>query len=328
MSQSRTKVVFLGLFFIFALLLASVATLPSTATTVVQLEPSTVSSGDLIRLTANIAKNQSTVQLSYYLDANKNGKDDDGGSWVKIANVTDGGANDVLNATGYIGFNWMTPQLSSGQYILKVDDPNGPSRTTLFTVKNAPLHIVPTIYGPSTSSDKGRVIPGNGFSVVAAVTGNCRICHTTDHPTRDNPGVNTTATDKLFSADLSQITGNPGDTSVPPLQIHHQQVNWYNNAGKALADNETVQATVTGTNTAGNITTKATAYAGVNKVLSIPPTESSNGTPLTTAVQNNTTSAQSSAASQKSQSNPLPGFEAVFAIVGLTAVAYLLSRRR
>ncbi len=77
MSQSPTKIVFVCLFFIVALLITSIAILPSSATTLLQLEPTTVNSGDKMLVTANVAKNGSTVVLSYYLDANKNGKDDD-----------------------------------------------------------------------------------------------------------------------------------------------------------------------------------------------------------------------------------------------------------
>ncbi len=328
MSHSPTKIVFLCLFFVVALLMTSIAVIPSSATTLLQLEPTTVNSGDKVLVTANVAKNGSTVGLSYYFDANKNGKDDDGSSWIKIANVTDGGTNDANNATnGYIYFSWMTPQLAAGQYLLKVEDPDGPTRTNPFTVVNAPLRLDPTIYGPNSKSDKGKVVPGDAFSVIARPTGNCRLCHLTDSPTRDNPGVNVTATTKLFSADLSQITGYSGDTNVPPSAIHHLEVDWAGlNAGKTLADNQTVSATISGTNPGGNFVTQAIAYAGVNKAVNIPAKETSSGKLLsgTGTAQSNTTSAQSA----KSQSNPLPGFEIVFAVVGLTAAAYLMSKRR
>ncbi|MDD1720633.1 MAG: hypothetical protein LUP95_01430 [Euryarchaeota archaeon] len=191
MHQSPVKIAFLCLFFIAALLTTSIAVIPSSATTLLQLEPTTVNSGDKVIVSANLAKNGSTVQLSYYVDVNKNGKDDDGGSWIKVANVTDGGANDNGNATnGYIFFSWMTPQLAPGQYLFKVEDPNGPTRTTPFTVVSSPLRLNPTVYGPNSKSDKGRVVPGSAFSVIAQPTGNCRICHTSDNPTRDYPGVN------------------------------------------------------------------------------------------------------------------------------------------
>ncbi len=330
MSQSSVKIALLCLFFVVALLMASVAIIPSSATTLLQLQPTTVNSGDKVIVSANLAKNGSTVGLSYYFDANNNGKDDDGGAWVKIANVTDGGTNDVGNMTnGFIFFSWMTPQLAPGQYLFKVDDPNGPTRTTPFTVVNVPLQLTPTVYGPNSKSDKGRVVPGSAFSVIARPTGNCRICHTTDSPTRDNPGVNKAATTKLFSADLSQITGYAGDKDVPPSDIHHLEVDWAGlNAGKTLADNQTVTATITGKNTAGNLTTQAIAYAGVNVAINNPPKESSSGQLIagTSSAQSKTTSVQSP--SQKGQSNPLPGFEAVVAVAGLTAAAYLISRRR
>ncbi len=328
MSQPPTKIAFLCLFFVVALLMTSAAVLPSSATTLLQLEPTTVNSGDKMLVTANVAKNGSTVGLYYYFDANKNGKDDDGSSWIKIANVTDGGTNDANNATnGYIYFSWMTPQLAAGQYLLKVEDPNGPTRTNPFLIVNSPLRLDPSIYGPNSKSDKGKVVPGDSFSVIARPTGNCRLCHLTDSPTRDNPGVNYTATTNLFSGDLSQITGYSGDTNVPPSAIHHLEVDWAGlSAGKTLADNQTVTATILGTNAAGNITTQAIAYAGVNKAVNIPPKETSSGKLLsgTGTAQSNTTSGQSA----KSQSNPLPGFEVVCAIAGLTAAAYLVSRRR
>jgi len=310
---------------------AAITVMPVSATTVVQLQPGTVSPGDRVLVSANMARNGSTVTLSYYYDANKTGVAPNGASWVKIAKVTDGGANDSKNkSNGFILFSWMTPQFSPGQYIIKVEDPYGPTRTTLLTVQSAPLNLVPAIYGPNVKSDKGLIMPGNSFSVAAVVTGNCRMCHMTDKPTRNNPGVNTAAVDKLFSADLSQITGNPGDTSVPPFQIHHQLVTWFNNAGKTLATNQTISATVTGTNPAGNATTRGIAYAGVNTAVNTPPKVStSGGTPIsTTGPSISNASSAAASASKKSQGNPLPGFEAILAIAGLTAVAYLMSRKR
>jgi hypothetical protein len=323
MPRSAHNMTLVLLWFIAALLLISYVAIPTTATTIIQLNPTTVHSGDKVLVSANVARNGTTVTLSYYYDKNNNGKDDDSGSsWVKIATVTDGGANDADNNTnGFILFPWLTPQLSPGQYILKVEDPYGPTRTTEFTVDNAPLNIVPTIYGSQGVSAKQLVNTGNSFSVIAMVTGNCRLCHQTDFPTTQNPGVNDASVERLFSANLSQITGSASDASVPPNIVHHQQVDWTGIASKTLADGQTLSITVTGTNPAGNLTTQATAYAGVNKAVNIPPTSTN---------QNPSGSSQSSATAQSSSSsgNPLPGFETVFALAGLTFVAYLLSRKR
>jgi PGF-CTERM protein len=118
-----------------------------------------------------------------------------------------------------------------------------------------------------------------------------------------------------FSANLSQITGNKADTAVAPDYIHHKQVLWTNVASKLLADNQTIDATVTGTNPAGGAVTQATAFAGVNKAVNIPSTSTYG-------------QASASATAGSSASNPLPGFEAVFAVVGLTLVSYLMSRKR
>jgi hypothetical protein len=267
-----------------------------------------------------MARNASTVTLSYYADSNKNGKEDDGGALVKIANVTDGRANDADNSTnGFILFSWITPQFSPGQYILKVEDPYGPTRTTVLTVQSAKLKLIPTIYGPNIKTDKGLVKPGDSFSVSTMVTGNCRLCHTTDNPTTQNPGVNVQKVKKAFSADLSQITGNPGDTAVLPDYVHHLLVQWMPVASKTLADNQTVSVTVTGTNPAGNLTTQSTAFAGVNKAVNIPPKSTNEE-----GNQSKTSSAQPSG----STSSLLPGFEAVFVVAGLTFVAYVLNRRR
>jgi PGF-CTERM protein len=320
MSRSAQGIILLLLSVLAVSFLVSYAVIPTSATTIVQLQPNTVSSGDRVYVTANLAENSSTVTLSYYADLNKNGKDDDGGSWIKIANVTDGGANDGKNTSnGFINFQWMTPSLSPGQYIVKVEDPKGPTRTTVLTVNNANLKLIPTIVGPSTSTDKGLVKPGDYFSVSTQVTGNCRLCHTTDNPTTQNPGVNQSQVDKAFSADLSGITGSSGDTAVDPTYVHHQLVQWSGIASKTLVDNQTVNVTVTGTNPAGNLTTQSTAFAGVNKAVNIPPKSSNDN-----STQGNASSAQSSG----STSNPLPGFEAVFVVAGLTFVAYLMSRRR
>ncbi|MGD0716489.1 MAG: hypothetical protein ABR979_00280 [Halobacteriota archaeon] len=308
---------------IAVLLILSAVITPTSATQIVQLQPTTVNSGSSVIVQANMARNGSTVTLSYYYDKNGNGlADDAGSSWIKIADVKDGGANDRDNSTnGYIQFLWMTPELPPGQYIFKVADPYGPTRTTEFTVQNAPLNLVPTIYGSQGISATGLVNTGNSFSVIAMVTGNCRLCHQTDNPTTQNPGVNYTQVESLFSANLSQITGSPTDGSVQPNIVHHQQLDWTGIASKTLANNQTLSVTVTGTNPAGNLTTQATAYAGVNKAVNIAPTSTN---------QNANGTAQSSATAQSSGSsgNPLPGFEIPIALAGLTFVAYVLSRKR
>ena len=147
----------------------------------------------------------------------------------------------------------------------------------------------------------------------------------TDKPTKQNPGVNEQKVKKAFSADLSQITGNSADTAVAPDYVHHLLVQWMPVASKALANNQTVNVTVTGTNPAGNLTTQSTAFAGVNKAVNIPPTSTNDqGAKNTTSLANTTSSAQSSG----STGSLLPGFEAVFVVAGLTFVAYFLNRRR
>ncbi|GEM_PF-239321 len=326
MPRSANKMTLLLLSLIAVLLVLTAAVIPASATTILQVQPTTVSSGDKVSVSANVARNGSTVTLSYYYDANANGKDDDGGSWTKIANVTDGGANDGKNTSnGFIIFSWMTPQLSPGQYILKVEDPFGPTRTTIFTVQNIQLKLLPTIYGPTGVSDQGLINAGNSFSVTTMVSGNCRLCHQTDAPTAQNPGVNDSAVESLFSADLSQVTGSSSDTAVNPNIVQHHaadgEVDWTGIASKTLANNQTLNVTVTGTNPAGNLTTQSTAYAGVNTAVNIPPTST---------YQNATGSSASASAAQSSgsSSSPLPGFDALFAVAGLTLVAYLVSKRR
>jgi PGF-CTERM protein len=323
MPRSPNKKMLLLLSSMTVLLILSAVITPTSATTIIQLQPTTISSGDRVLVSANVARNGSTVTLYYYYDANKNGlADDAGSSWIKIANVTDGGANDADNHTnGYILFSWLTPQLSPGQYIVKVVDPNGPTRTTELTVNNAPLNIVPAVYGAQGTSAKGLVNTGNAFSVIAMVTGNCRLCHLTDNPTAQNPGVNDTSVDSLFSANLSQITGSPTDVSVQPNEVHHMYVAWTGIASKTLANNQTLSVTVTGTNPAGNLTTQATAYAGVNKAVNIAPTSTNQGA-------NGTAQSSATAKSSGSSGNPLPGFEIPVALAGLIVVAYLLSRKR
>ncbi|MFZ0926788.1 MAG: PGF-CTERM sorting domain-containing protein [Halobacteriota archaeon] len=320
MPRSSNKMTLLLLSSIAVLLMLSAVITPTSATTQLQLQPTTITSGGRVLVSANMARNGSTVTLYYYYDKNGNGlADDAGSSWIKIANVTDGGANDADNHTnGYILFSWLTPQLAPGQYIVKVSDPYGPDKETELSVNNAPLNIVPTVYGAQGTSAKGLVNTGNAFSVIAMVTGNCRLCHQTDNPTAQNPGVNITSVESLFSANLSQITGSPTDVSLQPNEVHHMYVAWTGIASKTLASNQTLSITVTGTNPAGNLMTQATAYAGVNKAVNIAPTSTNNQT------------TQSSATGQpsSSSSNPLPGFEIPIALAGLILVAYLLSRKR
>jgi PGF-CTERM protein len=317
MPRSANRITLLLLSIIAALSIVSVALIPTSATTQLQLQPSSVLSGDAVQVFANVARNGSTVTLSYYADLNKNGKDDDGGPWTLITNVTDNGANDALNTTsGFVAYTWMTPSLSPGQYIVKVEDPYGPTRTTALTVNYGQLKLVPAIYGPKGVPDKGLVNPGDSFSVITSVEGNCRLCHQTDNPTTQNPGVDNRKVQSQFSADLSQTTGSSTDTAVAPDYIHHKQVQWAGIASKLLADNQTIDGTVTGKNPAGNAVTQSKAFAGVNKAVNIPPTS-------------NYQSGQGSASAKAAgSSNPLPGFEAVFAVAGLTLVAYLISRRR
>jgi hypothetical protein len=106
MPRSAQGMTVLLLSAIAVLLLVSSAIVNTSATTIVQLQPNTVNSGDRVLVSANMARNASTVTLSYYADSNKNGKEDDGSALVKIANVTDRGANDADNATnGFMLFS-------------------------------------------------------------------------------------------------------------------------------------------------------------------------------------------------------------------------------
>src|SRR5665811_1425305 len=77
MSRSTQGMILLLLSVMSVLFLVSYAVIPTSATAIVQLQPNSVSSGDRVYVTANLARNASTVTLSYYADANKNGKDDD-----------------------------------------------------------------------------------------------------------------------------------------------------------------------------------------------------------------------------------------------------------
>ena len=184
-------------------------------------------------------------------------------------------------------------------------------------MNNAKLKLTPIIVGPNIAKDTGLVKPGEQFSVSTEVTGNCRLCHTTDNPTTQNPGVDEQKVKNAFSADLSGITGLSTDTAIAPDYVKHPLVQWIGIASKTLADNQTVNVTVTGKNPANNLTTQSTAFAGVNKAVNIPPKSNANDT------QGNASSAQSSGSS-----NPLPGFEAVFVVAGLTFAAYLVNRKR
>ncbi len=269
MPRSANKMTLLLLSSIAVLLILSAVITPTSATKIIQLQPTTINSGDRVIVQADMARNGSTVTLSYYYDKNGNGKDDDSGSsWVKIANVTDGGALDADNHTnGYILFSWMTPQLSPGQYIIRVEDPYGPTRTTEFTVINAPLNLVPAIYGAARNL-RQRARQHREFF----------LCHC--HGNRQLSPLSyrqiilrlkTLAStihnvESLFSANLSQITGSPTDTSVQPNIVHSPKLGGMDRiiASKTLANNQTLSITVTGTNPAGNLTTQATAYAGVN----------------------------------------------------------------
>src|SRR5665811_2422798 len=72
MSRSAQGIILLLLSVLAVSFLVSYAVIPTSATTIVQLQPNTVSSGDRVYVTANLAENSSTVILSYYADLNKN----------------------------------------------------------------------------------------------------------------------------------------------------------------------------------------------------------------------------------------------------------------
>ncbi len=322
MASPSKKFTLAPIVLIAALALIAVTIVPIFGTMNVSVD-TPIGSGDKVIISADVARNGSTITLSYYYDANNNGLDDDGGSWIKIANVTDGGQNDATNKTqpnGFIVFSWMTPELKAGQYIIKAEDPYGPNRTTLMRVENYPLHLNTTIYGSKGNpNDKGLVRPGEYCSIVTFINGNCRLCHTTDNPTKDNPGVNENRVRQSVSADFSQLSGNVGDTNVSAMEIHHMNVGWRFYASKSLVDNATVSADVRAKNPANGLQTTTTAYAGVNKEVNIPQ-KSTEGTPSGRTTAGNATGNRSS--------NPLPGFEVVFALATLTFVAYLVNRKR
>ncbi|MGA7075094.1 MAG: hypothetical protein WBZ42_00880, partial [Halobacteriota archaeon] len=65
MPRSANKIALLLLSVIAVLLLVSSVLILTSATTIVQPQPNTVSSGDKVLVSANMARNASTVALSY-----------------------------------------------------------------------------------------------------------------------------------------------------------------------------------------------------------------------------------------------------------------------
>lgn len=212
-----------------AALVAVFVSVPIAGTTMVITDKSTTGAGNAVIIQANLGKPGDTAEIEYYYDANKNGIDDDGGSWTSISQVQDGGSNNLIKgASGGVAYRWVpSSDLPPGRYLVRVSDSDNS------TPKIAPVDLTtpaaPQISFLVDGSTAGRVRPGGFVTVQADVSNNCALCHSGDPSTwtAANPGFDEQKMKEHVKADLSGLSGKADDTAVPAqMMLGHGKVGW------------------------------------------------------------------------------------------------------
>ncbi len=224
-ARVRTYVSLLAVAVLVAIFLA----VPIAGTTMVTTDKNTTGAGNAVIIQANLGKPGNTAKLEYYYDANKNGVDDDGGSWTSISQVKDGGSNSLLKGTsGGISYRWVPDStLPPGRYLIRVTDSDNS------TPKIAPVDLTrptdPQISFFVDGSNADRVKPGGFVTVQADVSNDCALCHYGDPSswTATSPGFDEQKMKEHIKADLSGISGKANDTAVPAqMMLGHGKVGW------------------------------------------------------------------------------------------------------
>jgi PGF-CTERM protein len=284
---------------IVAALVAAFVVAPIAATTMVSVDKKEANAGAAILIQSNLGKPGNTAKIEFYYDANKNGIDDDGSTWTSIAQVKDGGPNNLIQGTsGQIEYRWVpASDLSAGHYLIRVTDSD--NSTPKVAGVNITSPATPQISFLVNGSTASRVMPAGFVQVQADVSNNCALCHSGDPSTwnSSSPGFDAQKMGSHVTADLSGLTGNASDTAVPAqMTLGHGIVGWnvqispyLKEGAKALTFIQVTEAnlTISSHNATEENTTNATSNAttaNATNILNTANATKSNTTITITAI--------------------------------------------
>ncbi|MGZ4862910.1 MAG: PGF-CTERM sorting domain-containing protein [Halobacteriota archaeon] len=264
---------------IVAALVAAFVAAPIAATTMVSVDKKVANAGAAILIQADLGKPGNTAKIEFYYDANKNGIDDEGGAWTSVAQVKDGGPNNLIQGTsGQIQYRWVpASDLPPGHYLIRVtDSDNSTPKVAGVDIGNPATPQISFLVDGSTAT---RVRPAGFVQVQADVSNNCALCHSGDPSTwtASSPGFDEQKMKAHVKADLSGLTANGSDTAVPAqMMLGHGIVGWnvqispyIQEGAKVLAFIQVIEANLTisshnATQQGANATSNATARNATN----------------------------------------------------------------
>ncbi|MGA7075720.1 MAG: PGF-CTERM sorting domain-containing protein [Halobacteriota archaeon] len=274
--------------FIVAALIAAFVAAPIAATTMVSVDKKEANAGAAILIQADLGKPGNTAKIEFYYDANKNGIDDEGSAWTSVAQVKDGGPNNLIQGTsGQIQYRWVpASDLPPGHYLIRVTDSDNSTPKVAGVDLSSPA--TPQISFLVDGSTTSRVKPAGFVTVQADVSNNCALCHSGDPSTwnASNPGFDEQKMKANVKADLSGLTGNASDTAVPAqMTMGHGLVGWNVQISPYIQEGAHVQTFIQVSEANLTISSHNATQEGINAT--------SNATTNATNILNETSGAQS-----------------------------------
>jgi len=277
---------------IVAALFAAFVAAPIAATTMVSVDKKEANAGAAILIQSDLGKPGDTAKIEFYYDANKNGIDDDGSSWTSIAQVKDGGSNNLIQGTsGQIEYRWVpASDLPTGHYLIRVSDSdNSTPKVAGIDISSPATPQVSFLIDGSTAN---TVKPAGFVQVQADVSNNCALCHSGDPSTwnSSNSGFSEQKMKAHVKADLSGLTGNGSDTAVPAqMTLGHGIVGWNVQISPYLQEGAKVQAFIQVTEANLTISSRNATEKDVNATSNATTSNATNILSTTNATESNTT---------------------------------------
>lgn len=277
---------------IVAALVAAFIAAPIAATTMISVDKKEANAGAAILIQADLGKPGNTAKIEFYYDANKNGIDDEGSSWTSIAQVTDGGPNNLIQgASGQIECRWVpASDLPTGHYLIRVtDSDNSTPKVAGVDISSPATPQVSFLIDGGTGS---TVKPAGFVQVQADVSNNCALCHNGDPSTwnSSNSGFDEQKMKAHVKADLTGLTGNASDTAVPAqMTLGHGLVGWNVQVSPYLQEGAKVQAFIQVTEANLTISSRNATEKDINATSNATTSNATNILDTTNATESNAT---------------------------------------
>jgi len=277
---------------IVAALVAAFIAAPIAATTMISVDKKEANAGAAILIQSDLGKPGNTAKIEFYYDANKNGIDDDGSPWTSIAQVKDGGSNNLIQGTsGQIEYRWVpASDLPTGHYLIRVTDSDNSTPKVAGVDISSPA--TPQVSFLIDGNTTNTVKPAGFVQVQTDVSNNCALCHSGDPSTwnSSNSGFNEQKMKAHVKADLSGLTGNASDTAVPAqMTLGHGIVGWNVQISPYLQEGAKVQAFIQVTEANLTISSRNATEKNANETSNVTTSNATNILNTTNAVESNTT---------------------------------------